>query len=88
MSEWPRGFTVKALPMSMDELIMRTLIHNTVMTDHSSYTFKTREEAEAFFIAAALRERARQSSDFAPRHSAGNREPDARKEKTRSRRAL
>ncbi|MDR3418408.1 MAG: hypothetical protein P4L83_19740 [Nevskia sp.] len=40
---------------------MRTLIHNTVKTDRGDYTFNTREEAEAFFIAVALRERERNS---------------------------
>ncbi|MDB5978746.1 MAG: hypothetical protein JWR07_5506 [Nevskia sp.] len=34
---------------------MHTLIHNTVKTDRGDYTFNTREEAEAFFIAVWLR---------------------------------
>ena len=36
---------------------MSTLIHNMVKTDRSDYTFNTREEAEAFFIAVSLREK-------------------------------
>jgi hypothetical protein len=40
---------------------MRTLIHNTVKTERGDYVFNTREEAEAFFIAVALRESERRS---------------------------
>lgn len=40
---------------------MSTLIHNIVKTDRGDYTFHTREEAEAFFIAVSLRERERRS---------------------------
>lgn len=36
---------------------MSTLIHNMVKTDRGDYTFNTREEAEAFFIAVSLREK-------------------------------
>ncbi|MDI3259776.1 MAG: hypothetical protein QJR02_08775 [Sinobacteraceae bacterium] len=66
---------------------MHTLIHNTVTTDRGRYTFKTREEAEAFFIAATLRERARQSPDATSRLGAGNPGRAERREKARSRHA-
>jgi hypothetical protein len=45
---------------------MSTLIHNIVKTDRGDYTFHTREEAEAFFIAVALREKERRSPMAAP----------------------
>ena len=40
---------------------MSTLIHNIVKTDRGDYTFKTREEAEAFFIAVSLRQKEHRS---------------------------
>lgn len=45
---------------------MSTLIHNIVKTDRGDYTFRTREEAEAFFIAVSLREKERRSPMAAP----------------------
>ncbi len=45
---------------------MSTLIHNIVKTDRDDYTFHTREEAEAFFIAVSLREKERSSPMAAP----------------------
>lgn len=38
---------------------MASLIHNTVRTERGDYSFGTREEAEAFFIAVSLRARQR-----------------------------
>jgi len=38
---------------------MNTLILNTVKTERGDYTFSTREQAEAFFIAVSLRDRER-----------------------------
>lgn len=35
---------------------MKTLIGNQVKTDYSNYAFKSREEAEAFYLAARERE--------------------------------
>jgi hypothetical protein len=36
---------------------MRALIHNTVKTETSSYTFPTREQAEAFYMTLKLERR-------------------------------
>ena len=45
---------------------MNTLIHNIVKTERGDYTFNTREEAEAFFIAVSLREKEHHSPMDAP----------------------
>ena len=44
---------------------MKNLIGNQVETDFGNYAFKTREEAEAFYIAAREREANRQQQQAA-----------------------
>ena len=60
---------------------MTSLIHNTVRTERSDYSFNTREEAEAFFIAVSLRNR-QQAADSspapAPRRGNGGQTPPRR----------
>lgn len=57
---------------------MNNLIGNEVRTDYSNYTFKSREEAEAFYLAAREREASRpqQQQSAAP--------PDVRRSQQRS----
>lgn len=49
---------------------MPSLIHNTVKTARGDYSFNTREEAEAFFIAVSLRERQRPAAAPPPASAA------------------
>jgi hypothetical protein len=44
---------------------MKNLIGNQVETDYSNYAFKSREEAEAFYLAAREREANRQQQQAA-----------------------
>jgi hypothetical protein len=50
---------------------MRILIHNTVKTDTSDYTFATREEAEAFYMSLRV-ERGAERQAGAQQAAAGN----------------
>jgi hypothetical protein len=45
---------------------MKNLIGNQVETDYSNYAFKSREEAEAFYLAAREREANRQQQAATP----------------------
>lgn len=55
---------------------MKNLIGNHVETDYANYAFKSREEAEAFYIAAREREAGRQQQQAAT--------PDVRRSQQRS----
>jgi len=64
---------------------MSTLIHNIVKTDRGDYTFRTREEAEAFFIAVSLREKEHRSPMAAPAQlPSGKRTPATARPRRRS----